>query len=188
MNLLIAPDVFTGVTRRGFLLRGILIILLGILITLKPLLNLGVITMLAGWFFSLAGAWVLLGAAVHRERRLFWLVYGAVMCLWGVFMIRRPFCVDLLLAWFIALWFVTEGVVTIWDTAQSSSAARYKVLPVLSGLIALFVGYAFFVWPLTTLAGMIWIAGLLLILEGLMLITFSRLVAGQNERTVGSKR
>ena len=49
MNFFIAPDLFTGVTRRGFLLRGILVILLGILITLKPLLNLGMITMLARW-------------------------------------------------------------------------------------------------------------------------------------------
>ena len=177
MSLLFAPDVFTGVTRRGFLLRGILVVLLGILIALKPLLNLGVITMLAGWFFALAGGWVLVGAAVNRERRFFWLIYGAVMCLWGVFMIRRPFCADLLLAWFVAVWFVTEGVVTIWDTAQSPEPARYKALPVLSGLIALFIGYAFFVWPLTTLAGMIWIAGLLLILDGMMLIVFSRLAA-----------
>ncbi len=181
MKFLFAQDVFTGVTRRGFLWRGILVVLLGILVALKPLLNLGVITMLAGWFFTLAGVWVLFGAAVSRNRLFFWLIYGTVMCLWGVFMIWRPFCADLLLAWFIAVWFVTEGVVTIWDAAQNPSAARYKVLPVLSGLIAMFVGYVFFVWPLTSLAGMIWIAGLLLILEGLMQISFSRLVSPNGE-------
>lgn len=184
MNFFIAPDLFTGVTRRGFLLRGILVILLGILITLKPLLNLGMITMLAGWFFAVAGVWVLIGAWVNRSRRFFWMIYGLVMCLGGVFMIFRPFCVDLLLAWFIAVWFVTEGVVTIWDTAQSPAPGRCKVLPVLSGLIAMFVGYAFFVWPLTTLAGMIWVAGLLLILEGLILISFSRLVPSKEESAV----
>lgn len=187
MNIVFASDVFTGVTRRGFLLRGILVVLLGILIALKPLLNLGIITMIAGWFFTLAGVWVLFGAALKRERRFFWLLYGVVMCLWGVFMIWHPFCSDLLLAWFLALWFVTEGVVTIWDTAQSPVSAGGKVLPVLSGLAAMFVGYAFFVWPLTSLAGMIWIAGLLLILEGLMLIVFSRLISGTGEQVLPPK-
>ena len=76
MNIVFASDVFTGVTRRGFLLRGILVVLLGILIALKPLLNLGIITMIAGWFFTLAGVWVLFGAAVKRERRFFCFLAG----------------------------------------------------------------------------------------------------------------
>lgn len=184
MNIFIAPEIFTGVTRRGFLWRGILVVLLGILISLNPLLNLGLLTMIVGWFFTFAGIWVILGGIVNRKRRFFWLIYGFIMGLWGVFMIMRPFRADLLLAWFIAVWFVTEGVITIWDSAQSSVSTKYKVLPVLSGLIGLFVGYAFFVWPLTSLAGLLWIAGLLLILEGIMLISFSRIIPKENDKVV----
>lgn len=54
--------------------------------------------------------------------------------------------------------------------------ANFKILPVVSGFIGLFIGVVLFIWPLTSMAGMLWIAGLLLVIRGAMLIAFSRIL------------
>jgi len=176
MNLFAAPELFTGINPGDVLMRGILILLLGILLAILPFSSLLFITMVIGWFFAIAAVWVILGGVVNKERRLFWTVYGLVMGIFAILMITHPFGVDFLLAWFFALWFVTGGVIAIWDAAQSKMDAGQKIFPVVSGLIAMFIGYAFFVLPLTSLAGMIWLIGLLLILKGIMMIAFSRIL------------
>ena len=56
---------------------------------------------------------------------------------------------------------------------------KYKVLPTISSFVGLFTGFLFLVWPLTSLAGMLWIAGLILIIRGAMLIAFSRILPEQ---------
>ena len=171
---------FAGISRNAFLCRGILVLVLGLLIALKPLVTLELISMLLGWIFTAAGIWAVFSGAFNDRQRFFWVFYGLIMILGGMFMIFQPFKVVFLIAWFIALWFIAGGVAGIWNTAQMSVEGRYQILPVISGLVGLFIGFLFLIWPLTSVAGMFWIAGLILIIRGAMLIAFSRLLPGES--------
>lgn len=175
-NIFIASTFFGGLSRKAFLWRGILVLLIGFLIALRPVVTLELISMILGWFFTAAGIWVVLSGAMNSRQRFFWIFYGLVMLLWGLFMVFQPFGVLFLVAWFIAVWFLVGGVVGIWNTAQSPAEGKYKIVPMVSGLVELFIGFIFFVWPLTSMASALWIAGLVLVIRGGMLIAFSRIL------------
>ncbi len=176
-DLINASVVMGGTTANAFMLRGILIVLLGIVFTVNPLLPMLWITIAFGVFFLLGGLWTLLTLGmVPSSRRLFWLIYGCGMLLIGILLIWNPKVAEKIFAYFIALWFLTGGVLGIWDTAQSAAPFSGKLLPLISGLISLFIGFVLFTWPIVGLATMFWAAGLILIVEGFMLIGFSWLL------------
>ena len=174
-----ASAFFAGISRRAFLWRGILVGLLGLLVALNPLITLELLSILLGWVFAAVGIWAILSGAVYAGQRFFWIIYGLLMLLGGVFMIFQPFQVVFVIAWFIAIWFIAGGAAGIWNTAQMPVEGKYKVLPTISGFVGLFIGFLFLIWPLTSLAGMLWIAGLILIVRGAMLIAFSRILPEQ---------
>mgnify|MGYP000143969430 FL=1 len=91
-------------------------------------------------------------------------------------MVFQPFKVIFLVAWLIALWLIVGGIAGLWSAAMLPVPANFKILPVISGFIGLFIGVVLFIWPLTSMAGMLWIAGLLLVIRGAMLIAFSRIL------------
>lgn len=175
-TIFLAPAFFTGVSRKAFLWRGILVLAAGLLIALDPVFSMEFISKILGVLFSLIGIWVVLSGTFESRQRFFWILYGLALLIWGLFLVFQPFKVLFLVAWLVALWFMVGGVAGIWNTAQLPADGKYKVLPLISGLVGLFIGFIFFVWPLTSMAGMLWIAGLLLIIRGIMLIAFSRII------------
>ena len=183
----LAPAFFTGVTRKAFLWRGILVLAAGLLIALDPVFSLEFISKILGVLFSVIGIWVVLSGTFESRQRFFWILYGLALLIWGLFLVFQPFKVLFLVAWLVALWFTVGGVAGIWNTAQLPADGKYKVLPLISGLVGLFIGFIFFVWPLTSMAGMLWVAGLLLVIRGIMLIAFSRIVPELPDETGGSR-
>lgn len=175
-TIFLASAFFTGVSRKAFLWRGILVLAAGLLIALDPVFSMEFISKILGVLFSLIGIWVVLSGTFESRQRFFWILYGLALLIWGLFLVFQPFKVLFLVAWLVALWFTVGGVAGIWNTAQLPADGKYKVLPLISGLVGLFIGFIFFVWPLTSMAGMLWIAGLLLIIRGIMLIAFSRII------------
>ena len=186
-TIFLAPAFFTGVTRKAFLWRGILVLAAGLLIALDPVFSLEFISKILGVLFSVIGIWVVLSGTFESRQRFFWILYGLALLIWGLFLVFQPFKVLFLVAWLVALWFTVGGVAGIWNTAQLPADGKYKVLPLISGLVGLFIGFIFFVWPLTSMAGMLWGAGLLLVIRGIMLIAFSRIVPELPDETGGNR-
>lgn len=171
-----ASALFGGISRRMFFWRGIFVLLTGVLIALNPVISLELAAKILGVFFALFGGWTVLSGAAGTGRRLFWVAFGLAVVVWGLFMVFQPFKVVFLVAWLIALWLIVGGIAGLWSAAMLPVPANFKILPVISGFIGLFIGVVLFIWPLTSMAGMLWIAGLLLVIRGAMLIAFSRIL------------
>lgn len=72
-TIFLAPAFFTGVSRKAFLWRGILVLAAGLLIALDPVFSMEFISKILGVLFSLIGIWVVLSGTFESRQRFFWI-------------------------------------------------------------------------------------------------------------------
>lgn len=185
-HLFSAPEIIGGLTRRSLFWRGVLVFLLGLLFMLKS--HLAVLTLAAvlGWSFFLGGIWIVASAFLLERRRIAWCVYGSLYFVIGALLLMNPAVEILALAWSVSLLFISAGIIGITVCLAAGNASTQVLLHFFTSVLSILLGCMLFIWPLIGLSELIWVVGVLLSSEGVILMVLCLRIPGRRESEEGS--
>lgn len=172
-KLCIGQDVIGGMTKWGLFWRGIIAVLLGCVFAFKPVLTTINLGFLVGWIFTFSGIWIMISAFTRSEKRASWFLYGFLLTAAGALLLYNPAAEILFLAWTIAAFFLTGGVIGLSISCAFKGQCVNKIFNIISAVISILIGILLFFWPMMGLVELIWVIGILLIAEGILLVVFS---------------
>ena len=169
-----APEIATGSNRRGIFLRGLLILLIGILIALHPFMSGLFMSVMFGCGLLFGGGWITAGAFLQGKINWGWLIYGIAVTLGGLVLLCNPTAGLLAFAWVNATLILSGGIIGITHCVSEEHSSGHTVLCFISWLCTILLGTLLFLFPLLGLTELFWILGILLSGEGaaLMIIAF----------------
>ena len=186
-RLFSAPEIIGGLTRRSLFWRGVLVFLLGLLFMLKSKLAVLTLAAILGWSFFLGGIWIVTSAFLQERRRIAWCLYGSLFFVLGALLLMNPMVEVLALAWSAATLFISAGVIGITVSLAAGNASTQVLLHFFTSVLSILLGCMLFVWPLIGLSDLIWVVGVLLSSEGVILVVLSLRIPKQqnneNENT-----
>ena len=169
-----APEIVAGINRRGLFLRGLLMLLTGILIAVHPFLTGLFMSVVFGCGLLFGGGWIIAGA-FQPDRKLWgWLLYGILVVLGGLALLCNPAAGLLIFAWITASLLLSGGIIGLTRCAAERHSSGHNILCYISWLCIILLGILLFLFPLLGLTELFWILGLLLCGEGaaLMILSF----------------
>lgn len=168
-----APEIIGGASRRGLFWRGIFVFLLGLLFALKPFLTILVLATFLGWGFFISGIWIVASAFLLQRRRIAWCVYGSLFFVFGALLLMNPMVEIFALAWSIAVLFISGGVIGISVSLAVGNASNQTLFHFVTSVLGILLGCMLFIWPLIGLSELIWVVGVLLGVEGAILMVLA---------------
>lgn len=172
------------------LVRGIFLVLFGILATTWPGLALYTLIVFFGVFALVHGLMALIGSIANRAgNRDWWLVMleGIVGIIIGVMTFAWPGLTGLVLAHFIAAWAVIMGILRIYGAIKLRREIEGEWLLIISGLISLLFGIFVFARPLTGAVAIAWLIGLYAIVFGVLGIVLSFRIKSWQKKMEGAQ-
>jgi uncharacterized membrane protein HdeD (DUF308 family) len=144
---------------------GLLSIIAGIVVLIKPGGSLKTIAVITGVFILIDGIFALLAALSHStaSRGLAALI-GALDLVVGVFLIRDPVRGVLVIALFVGIWLIATGALRFVLAFEFQGDRVWRLLVAAVEMIA---GIAIVVWPKVGLATLALLIGLSLIVNGI---------------------
>jgi uncharacterized membrane protein HdeD (DUF308 family) len=172
------------------LLRGILMVLFGIIALVWPGIALLTLVWLFGVYAILDGITaIVIGIRSRGERHWVWtIVQGVVSVLAGVIALIWPGVTALALLFVIAFWAIIMGIGEIggaFASRRSGSGAWGWALA--AGILNVVFGVLLLVWPAGGILALIWLVGIFALAGGIALIVLAfrvRSAAGAGDRTV----
>ena len=193
---------FGDVTRLGFrvlLIRGIFALILGVLLFIAPAVSAAVV----GTFIALAiGVWLVIDGigtislAFTRRRGgaqgWGWTLAGGIIALLAavaiiVFPLTFAVVGSLLVLWLLAVGLVIQGVIEFIDTRLGGGGILLGVVNIIFGVL---IGILLLTHPASSLAALVWLAGIYGIVFGIAAIVSAFRVrsAGQDVAASGAAR
>ncbi len=177
-----APEIIGGLTRRSLFWRGVLVFFLGLLFMLKSKLAVLTLAAILGWSFFLGGIWIVTSAFLQERRRIAWCLYGSLFFVLGALLLMNPMVEVLALAWSAATLFISAGAIGITVCLAAGHASTQVLLHFFTSVLSILLGCMLFIWPLIGLSDLIWVVGVLLSSEGVVLVVLSlRIPERQNK-------
>ncbi len=180
-HLFAAPEIIGGLTRRSLFWRGVLVFLLGLLFMLKSQLAVLTLAAVLGWSFFLGGIWIVTSAFLLERRRIAWCIYGSLYFVIGALLLMNPAVEILALAWSVSMLFISAGVIGITVCLAAGNASSQVLLHFFTAVLSILLGVMLFVWPLIGLSELIWVVGILLSTEGMILMVLCLRIPGGGE-------
>jgi len=159
----------------SLLLRGIFIIILGVLAFVWPGFTVLVLVFLFGAFAFVDGTFAtVVSLSKRREYKHWWLTLlgGLTGIVVGILIFVWPLISVLVILYLIAAWLVVTGVIRI-VTAIRARRETAMGLPLTLGIVSVCFGAAIFFIPLAMLLAMLWIIAAFAIIIGIFLIADS---------------
>jgi uncharacterized membrane protein HdeD (DUF308 family) len=156
----------------SLVLRGIVLVALGIVAIVWPDITVAVLIALFGALVLIDGILASVGAIVNRKSHEQWwltLLAGLVGIFIGIAVFAWPGVTTLVLLYIIAAWLVMVGIIAMIAAFPLRQEIRHPWLLLLAGIIAFFGGIALFVYPVSGAVAIVWVIGLLAIAYGLTL-------------------
>ena len=172
------------------LLRGIFLVLFGILFATWPGVAVFTFIMFFGAFALVHGLVGVIGSIANRAgNEDWWLVMleGVVSILLGIIVFVWPTLTGLVLAYFIAAWAVTMGILRIYGAIKLRREIDGEWLLILGGIISLLFGIFVFSRPLAGALAIAWIIGVYAIVFGLLGILLAFRVKSWQKKMEGSQ-
>ncbi|OQA88451.1 MAG: acid-resistance membrane protein [Lentisphaerae bacterium ADurb.Bin242] len=183
-SLFSAPEIIGGLSRGSLFWRGVLVFLLGLLFVLKPLLTVLTLAAILGWGFFFGGIWIVVSAFLLERRRIAWCIYGSLFFVLGALLLMNPMVEVLALAWSTATLFISAGIIGITVCLAAGNASTRVLLHFFTSVLSILLGCMLFVWPLLGLSNLIWVVGVLLEAEGVVLMVLAfRIPCQQNNES-----
>jgi len=158
------------------LIRGIFLILFGILIATWPGLALYTFVIFFGAFALVHGLMGVIGSIANRAGNEDWwlvLLEGIISIIIGIMTFVWPGLTALVLAYFIAAWAVIMGILRIYGAIKLRKEIDGEWLLIIGGIISLLFGIFVFTRPLEGALAMAWIIGVYAIVFGLLGVLLS---------------
>jgi len=164
-------------------LRGMVIIVFGILAMIYPGLTLSVFIIFFGAFAFIEGIFQMVGSFAAKADNPQWslmFISGLFSFFVGAIVLAWPGMSALVLLWFIAAWFLINGTVQVVFGLRSHEGGSKMGIHVLGGIIGIMFGLMAFMWPGATAISIVWIVGLFAIFFGIQLMVLGFLSRGED--------
>jgi len=156
----------------SLLLRGIFIIILGIVAFVWPGITIAVLIIFFGAFALVDGIFAVVVSVKERKTLPEWglmLAGGIAGIVVGILVFIAPLMTGLVLVYLIAAWLVVTGIIRI-VTAIRARRETAMGLSLTLGIVSLCFGMAIFFIPLAMLLATLWIIAAFAIIIGIFLI------------------
>lgn len=156
----------------SLLLRGIFIIILGVLAFVWPVLTIAVLIIFFGAFALVEGIFVVVVSLSQRRSIPRWglmLAGGIAGIVVGILIFMAPLIAGLVLVYLIGAWALVTGAIRIGSAigAREETAIGWQLA---IGIVAVFFGLAVFFIPRAMLLAMLWIVAAWAIIMGILWI------------------
>ena len=147
---------------------GVVTVIMGVIVLAWPGQTLAVISVLIGIQFIVFGLFRLIEAFAGETAGVVGFV-GVLLMISGVIVLRNPYETVAILATILGVvWIVSGSIDVVAAIADRESGGRG--LRILRGLVAAIAGIVVVSWPAPTVTVIAWIAGLQLVIFGLIII------------------
>ena len=147
---------------------GVVTIAIGAIVLAWPSQTLVVVSVLIGIQFFVFGLYRLIEAFAGKTAGVIGFV-GVLLMISGVIILRNPYETVAILATILGVAWVVSGSIDA-IAAISDRQTRSRGLRILSGVVSVIAGLVAVSWPAPTVTVIAWIAGLQLIIFGLMIV------------------
>ncbi|MEM7534598.1 MAG: DUF308 domain-containing protein [Chloroflexota bacterium] len=166
------------------LIRGILLVIFGILMFTQPGATLLSLLWFMGFYWIADGVFSLIeGVRGHTEKSRIWmLISGLVSILAGVFILGNPIMVGLIsgsfLAYFIGITILISGIMMIFAGRVQEGTRQWSVWGMIMGILYLLFGLFVITHPVATMATLTWLFSIWAIVAGITAIVMAFQVRG----------
>ncbi|WP_280298154.1 HdeD family acid-resistance protein [Nocardia neocaledoniensis] len=157
-------------TWQTILVTGLLAVILGIIMLVWPGPSLLVAGILFGVYMVVSGIFQLVTAFTHLPStsfRVLSFISGVLSLIIGVFCFRDDFTSIVLLGLFIGISWLFRGVAVLF-AALADSGVPGRGWQIFYGVISAIAGVVLIVWPISSIATLVVVAGIWLIVIGIM--------------------
>ncbi|MDN3480531.1 DUF308 domain-containing protein [Arthrobacter sp. APC 3897] len=153
--------------RSGMIITGVLSVVLGALVLFWPEATLDVVAVLFGLYFLVSGAVRVVTGLVTPlggGLRVLNILIGLLLFIVGVAAIRNPLASLTVLALFIGIAWIVEGIMSLTEVESGGSrwyAITYGIISIIAGVVVLFL-------PVSSLAALVVFGGIALIVLGIV--------------------
>ena len=147
---------------------GVITVVLGAVVLAWPSQTLAVVSVLIGIQFIVFGLFRLIEAFAGETAGVIGFV-GVLLMISGVIVLRNPYETVAILATILGVVWVVSGSIDA-IAAITDRSTRRRGLRILSGLVAAVAGIVVVSWPAPTVTVIAWIAGLQLVIFGLIIV------------------
>ncbi|MEV6658048.1 HdeD family acid-resistance protein [Nocardia fluminea] len=164
---------FTALAKKTWqtvLVTGLLAVVLGIIVLVWPGPSLLVAGILFGIYMVVSGIFQLIAAFTHLPStsfRVLSFISGVLSLIIGVFCFRDDLTSIVLLGLFIGISWLFRGVAVLF-AAISESGVPGRGWQIFYGIISALAGVVLIVWPISSIATLVWVVGIFLIIIGVM--------------------
>ncbi len=172
-KIFFGQDIVGGITKWGLFWRGVVVMIFGAVFAFKPFftaINLGFLT---GFLIALSGIWIMISAFTREEKRTAWFFYGFLLTVAGALLLYNPVAEIIFLAWCLATFFLSSGVIGISISSSISTDSANKTFNIISCLLSILVGLFLLFAPVFAFAQLVLVTGIVLLAEGLLFVIFS---------------
>lgn len=172
-KIFFGQDIVGGITKWGLFWRGVVVMIFGAVFAFKPFftaINLGFLT---GFLMALSGIWIMISAFTREEKRTAWFFYGFLLTVAGALLLYNPVAEIIFLAWCLATFFLSSGVIGISISSSISTDSVNKTFNIISCLLSILVGLFLLFVPVFAFAQLVLVTGIVLLAEGLLFVIFS---------------
>lgn len=157
-------------TWQTILVTGLLAVVLGIIVLVWPGPSLLVAGILFGIYMVVSGIFQLVAAFTHLPStsfRVLSFISGVLSLIIGVFCFRDDITSIVLLGLFVGIAWLFRGIAVLF-AALSEDTVPGRGWQVFYGLVSALAGVVLIVWPIGSMATLIWVVGIFLIVIGVM--------------------
>ena len=152
-------------------IRGLALILFGIMALIWPNLTVSVLAILFGVYALVDGVVSVVGAILNRKTSPNWtllLIVGLISIIAGIFAISNPGVTSLALLYIIAVWALLIGLVSILTAVRLRREIEGEWVMIAAGVLSIVFGIALIVAPDAGAAALAWLIGAYAIILGIL--------------------
>ena len=163
-----------GISRSSLFIRGIVLLLFGLVLWIHPVKVMMTITMVIGAYILIEGIVLLIGGLRLKASTRGWFVLNALLgILLGAFALFSPLVVDKALIVIIGIWELLGGCRELFYPVKSGSGRFWTVI---SGLLSIIIGLVFIIPPLAGIMVVAWLTSLLLFISGVSVVATALMI------------
>lgn len=162
------------------LLRGIVILLMGLLLIIRPVPTITVLFYLLGFYWFFDGIFTLIASIRGRKSHKDWgwgVFVGIISALAGVIVFTQPYIAAVfgltLIIYIVAFMALISGIWSIMTGIRLRKSVSNEWSMILGGVLSALFGLLLMVNPLVSAMTLVWLMGLFALIGGIVLIVVS---------------